>query len=843
MASRLLLVAVVACSASERGPRPAERHVLVAPGLRLPDDAAPIAYDLHLDLDPEKPTFSGTVAIRAKITKPTDHVWLHADELVLGAATWTGAAGTGGTLALDPVEGDEMRAFRFGKRIEPGEVTLTIAFTGALDHDQEGLFRQRAHGGWYIFSQGESVFARRFTPCFDEPRFKTPWRVTLTVPSSDVALSNMPETATRDVDDQRKEVSFAATGPLPSYLVAIAVGPFELVEVGKLGKAKLPVRVAVQRGEGKRAGIVAAKLPAVIDALERYVGEPLPLAKLDVVAVPHLFGAMENPGLITFDEPMLLGEPRVKPFANNFVLVAAHELAHQWFGNSVTPAWWDDLWLSEGFASWLGAKVEVELGAVDDVELRVALTRREAIAADTGSSAAPLRRPMLHNADPDNSFDEIAYQKAHVVLSTFESYLGEEAFRDVLRAYLKAHAGAIATTADFVAVLRKATNDATATSFDQYVRSTGVPVVELRRQCDGDHKVIAHARDGRTVPVCIGYDGKRYEEACRLVGEHEEIPVFQATCPPTYGNGRAGYYHTMWISDAPHGSVRDLTLKPARLRVVAGDDVAARIDRGELPAADAIVELRSMLDSKDPYLVLGGVAIAHAIDRLVGEPDRAAWSAWLNKHVQGLNGENVKSELAEQLATARLELAPNSFGLGLVKDTMMAVERDLTSMDVSVMLVAVVATSGGDKLFARIADRAKEAQGDMREEFYEALGVFGPAQAPLAVALLGDASIEIDQAWTPVEHMLERPATRSATWRALKPVLPAVVKRLDSDVDELLAAVGSLCDKTERAEVAQTLQPLVADAGKPQLARALAAIDHCIASRSKLGDLAGALAH
>jgi hypothetical protein len=510
----------------------------------------------------------------------------------------------------------------------------------------------------------------------------------------------------------------------------------------------------------------------------------------------------------------------------------------------VTPAWWDDLWLSEGFASWLGSKVERQLGAIEDPELRAAMTRREAIAVDTGTTAAPLHRAMLHNADPDNSFDEIAYQKAQVVLSTFEDFLGEDTFRKVLRGYLDAHRGQAATTADFVAVLRKVTDETTATSFDQYVRLIGVPVVELTKSCDGDKKVVvAHARDGRVVPVCVQYLLKRGDERCQLVSDRAELDI-GSWCKPTFGNGRAGYYHTVWMTEAAHGPLRGLSSIQARLRIVAGDDVAARIQRGELNAADAIAELRLFLDSGDLYAVIGGIAIARAIDRLVGDGERAAWSAWLDKHVQGMHATpkpptdpdypttGVSTEIVEELDHARLELAPTSFTASVVHDAQIELDRRLMAMDAPLALVALVAPSGGDKLFARIVDRAKVATAEEREDFYTALGLFGPAQAPAAVALLGDSSIAIDDSWLAVEQMLRRPVTRTATWRALKPVLPAVMKRLGEDAHELTDALGSLCDQTSRDEVATSVA---------KSDGALAAIDRCIASRAKLGDLSGAL--
>jgi alanyl aminopeptidase len=169
------------------------------------------------------------------------------------------------------------------------------------------LFRQQSGEHWYLFSQGESVFARRITPCFDEPRFKTPWRLTLVVPKQHAALANTLEESVT-VEGAKKRVRFAETPVMASYLLTIAVGPFDVVDAGTVGKQKIPVRVAVHAGAGKQVSVVASKLPAIVAALEAYVGEPLPLTKLDLVGVPQFFGAMENPGLITFEEPMLIGK-------------------------------------------------------------------------------------------------------------------------------------------------------------------------------------------------------------------------------------------------------------------------------------------------------------------------------------------------------------------------------------------------------------------------------------------------------------------------------------------------------------------------------------------------------
>lgn len=766
-----------------------------SPGLRLPEGVEPVRYDLRLELDPEKPNFAGHVEIAIRITKPVNAIWLHADQLTINSAQIDGRP------LPEPSVGDQMLGYRVV--LDPGTAKLTFDFSGSLENDEEGLFRQESSGGYYIFSQGESVFARRFTPCFDEPRFKTPWQLTLVVPKADVALGNTPELSSRALPDRRKEVTFAESGPLPSYLVALAVGPFDLVDAGKVGKANVPVRVAVHKGGGKHVGVVAAKLPAVVNAIEAYTGEALPLQKLDIVAVPHLFGAMENPGLITFDEPIVVGDPKDKQAADYFVLVAAHEIAHQWFGNSVTPAWWDDLWLSEGFASWLGNKVEQQLGAVDDVPLRLALTRREAIAADDGNNAAPLRRAVLHNEDPDDSFDEIAYQKGHVVLSTFEAFLGADRFRDILRAYLAAHRGGTATTTDMVAQVAKATDPATARAFEQYVRKSGVPIVDFTVDCAAK-KLVAHARDGRDVPICT-------RDACALVGERTELT---ATCP-ALGNARGGYYHSAGVPlDLPH--------LDERARIIAGDDIAAAVMRGEVSAKDALAQLKTLSDSHDPYAQLGAIAIARVLDRFVDDAARPAWSSWIGARFSDRLMSGRKQAVETELARAVIEVVPaDQFPEMARRAALQTVDTIVADgkRELPPELVLLAAPQGGDKLFTRIADRAKTVDEELRDSYYEALGQFGPAQTRLAADLLASTP----DALPGVEAFFARPATAHAMWQALQ-AKRAVLKQ---HADELAEATETLCDKASRDQVAAAFKQ----------SHALAAIDRCIAARAKAGEL------
>lgn len=842
---------VLACAATlacGRPAPPAQRPIadvgLTAPGLRLPDTITPLAYDLHLDIVPESEIFQGEVSIQVRIVAPTDHVWLHADHLAISKATWDG-----GALTRADVVGEQMVAFQFGRVVPPGTITLHFTFSGDTNGDQEGLFRQRA-GGWYVYSQGEAVFARRITPCFDEPRFKTPWRVTLVVPTQHVALSNMPEEKTTVVET-KKEIVFAPTAPMPSYLLAIAVGPFELVDAGRMGRNKIPVRVAVPAGKAARAGVVAAKLPALVDAIEQYMDEPLPLVKLDLVVVPTFFGAMENPGLITFDEPIVVGDPKRESFANYFTYIAAHELSHQWFGNRVTPAWWDHLWLSEAFASWLGDKLVRSLKAYDDASLRQALSRREAIDADRDREAKPLWRHITTTAGADEGFDSIAYAKGQVVLASFEAFLGADRFRTWVRAFLREHADKVVTTETILASFARSEGAEIAAALKRYLSQPGTPVVELALRCEGKPSLVATAR-GTSVPFCVAFgSGPTRSRTCALVGEGTELAI-GATCPTwVRANPDGAYVHTRWTTHGPRGPSQAIADLDPLARIITGDDLAAAMNSGHLSAAEALPELRALAAAGDPYSELGALAIARAIDPLVDDATRPAWVKWLaTRFAARLVVEKKPPAAADsEVVQAMLAVVPaGSFAPAVTRRAFLILDKNLPDMDgpMTPALVRLAAIHGGDKLFDRMASRVRLLRNDdVRASWLESLGEFGPAQIGKALDLVTGPELPVDEAWSAIARYLERPATRSAAWRAVKAALPAILRRTSAKEAALVIdGTSHLCDQAEREDVATVFAGKVKtiEAGDAHLATALAAIDTCITRRATLGNLSTALA-
>ena len=808
--------------------KPATSASLPAPGVHLPEGAAPVSYDLRLEVDPDQEGFSGTVAIRVRLARASDHVWVHAEQLKISDAQWD----EGPLRVIAVPAADRMVALSFGKTLQPREVTLRLAFTGGTQHDEEGLFRQKAGDRWYLFSQGESEFARRITPCFDEPRWKTPWRVTVVAPKANVVAGNMPVAHEQILADGRRETSFAETPPMASYLLAIAVGPFAIVDAGKIGKAHIPLRVLTFPRRTNAVAAVAHQTGRLVALLEDYTAIPMPLAKLDIVTVPHLFGAMENPGLITFDADIVFDGDR------HYAVIAAHELAHQWFGNYVTPVWWDDLWLSEAFASWLGERVAAQNEGHPPSELHVAFTREAALAADGEAGAQALHHPVAF--DPDNAFDSIAYDKGEAVLSMFEKWIKPEVFRAALRAYLQAHALGSVTTADLVAALTPTAGPESAQALAAYVDHAGAPIVDLALACEGTPMLTAKARDHLRIPVCVRSPGK---PTCALVAEETRIPL-GPTCPSWLVATNGGYYSIVWSTNGPRGPL------PAWDKLSLGDklalatDLAAATSRGDITPAIAIAQIGELATVKDPYAQFIAVAIAQAIDPLVGDAARDRWEAWLAQRLaahltgqpRGMIEERIRGALLDIIAPAHWPAATRERAKAAVAANL---AKKLAPFESSVRL-------GADRAaFAQLAQLAQDPKldSDQKEAAMADLSEFSAAEVPDAMtALLALAPQH--GAWTAFAGYFERADTRPAAWSAVRDHLVELLARMSpAQAGDMLDATATLCTAAIRGEVQAAFAPQVVKIldGKPRLDHALLAIDRCIARRAKAGDIAAAL--
>lgn len=843
--SRSLAAAIaIAVACGSPRPRQSDRQLaqpppiaaIPQPGLRLPATAIPRAYDLRLELDPARESFGGRVEIRVTLTRPTDRVWLHAVDLEIASATFR--AGDRSEPLVAGAPRDELRSFLFGRTLPAGEIVLAFEYTGLVGREVEGVFRQRKQGAWFLFTQAQATFARKIVPCFDEPALRAPWRATVVVPSHLVALGNAPVASETGLPRGRKEVRFAETSAISSYLLAFAVGPFRLVDGGVVGRARVPVRVAVAAGHERATAAVVAWTPKLVDALEQYLDQPLPLAKLDFVAVPSFFGAMENPGLVLFEDNILLGDARDAAFVRKLVRFVGHELAHQWFGNSVTPAWWSDLWISEAFATFFDDKLSSVLGALDDAPLRTQLSRAQALRADREIDAHPLRRPIASTEDIEDAFDAISYEKGAAVLAMLEDSAGEAAFRDLLRVHVRKHAGRAITAAEVQASFAPV-----APVLADVLDRRGAPVVDLATRCQADRAALTIVpRDGAVVPLCIRHPAGR---ACTLARGKAELAL--PRCDGwivTNANGR-GYYHAHGL---PLGDLAPLTVTE---RIALGHDRAAAVARGELSAKAALDDIAAFVATKDPYARLAALAIARELVLVSDARTQAALGAWLApRFVDRATRTTLfapRTPLDRALREALMETVPaDHLPAALHAHARELVDRALASPGAAHERVAFVIAGarGGKPLFERVLAAARRSEPWRAAFLVESLGAFDASLAPRVADLILDRTFDAETTWSALATMFDRAATRSAAWTALRDRLPRVLGELAPvEAKAVVEAVRSLCTAAERAEVHAAFTTHVATIpdGPALLARSLAAIDRCAARAAKV-DLAAALA-
>ena len=630
---------------------------------RLPALARPVRYALSLVLDPRREDYRGEVAIDVDVPAETHAVVLHARGLTVGTTTVTVGertfpAATSTRRAVGGREADEELVLLTREPIPAGRARLVIPFTAPFAADLRGAFRVHVGDDWYAFSDFEPTDARRAFPCFDEPSFKVPVEVSITAPTGMTALANMPERAHEDVADGVTH-RFEATPPTPTYLVSFAAGPFDFFDGPR---EPVPVRVATVRGRAALGRIGAETAAAHLRVLGDYFGRAYPYPKLDLVAVPDFLpGAMENPGLITFrDTALLLDSARASTRARHYTYgIIAHELAHQWFGNLVTMAWWDDLWLNEGFATWMATRVmntwRPELGdRIDEVG-----SSSWARTSDGLESTRPIRTPVTTTSQAMEAFDALAYNKGSAVLRMVESHIGEDPFRDGVRSYLRAHEWGNATAADLLASLSAAAGHDLAPIATSFLDQAGVPLVEARLVCAPGAVPQVALRQSRftagrgvdaaqtrwSIPVCVRYPaGTSTRERCTLLADVErteplELPAGQCPAWVHPNAGARGYY---WHSLPPE-TLRAL-LGATRLSTEEKLDALASLhalyDAGTLSVDIWLGAIARFAADRDPHVAERAVGHIGSVEhQLVTDGTRAAFRSW----VSGLLGARARA--------------------------------------------------------------------------------------------------------------------------------------------------------------------------------------------------------
>ena len=460
---------------------------------KLPATVTPAAYRLDLTVDPDQERFSGKVEIDAALAEPAARVFLHGRGLAMQSAT---ASAGGRTFAgkWEQVEETGVAALTFAEPLPAGPVTLAFQYDAPFNDTLPGLYRVKVGGEWHAWTQFQSIDARAAFPSFDEPGFKTPFTVTLRTRPGPVAISNAPE-AGKTLEGGLEVHRFAPTLPLPTYLVAMVVGPFATVE-GQVAPTPqratpLPLRVVSTRPNAGKLDFALKGSKEIVALLESYFGDAFPYPKLDQITSPVMPGAMENAGADIYGDPLLVmdeGAPVTQK--RNFGMVVAHELAHQWFGDLVTPAWWDDIWLNESFANWMGFRIGHEWRP--DLNIRAGALAEGFGAMNTDALVAgrAIHQPIETNAQIDEAFDSITYGKGGHVVAMIAGYMGDTKFRDGVRRYMAAHRYGNATSGDFFRAMAEVSGDPRILpAMQSFTDQQGVPLVTFAPDGKGGYSV------------------------------------------------------------------------------------------------------------------------------------------------------------------------------------------------------------------------------------------------------------------------------------------------------------------------------------------------------------------
>ncbi len=450
--------------------------VLAADVVRLGNDVVPTAEVVSLTTDPRSDDYSGSVVIDLQVKKAATAFRFHAQDMTLTSLKLTKGSDA---VEVTHANGEDSTVLvTAAKALQPGKYTLSIDFTNKYNRQAVGLYKMTTKDGTpYLFTQFEAIDARRAFPCWDEPGFKLPYQLTLNIPEQYDAISNTPVVA-ESKSDGRKIIRFDKTKPLPSYLVAMAVGEFESTPIEGMS---VPGRVYAPKGQGRLTKYAAQITPPLLAAMEKYFDSKHPFEKVDLIAVPEYWaGAMENPGAITFRDTILLQDPAASTPAQrqNLIRITAHELAHMWFGDLVTMEWWDDLWLNESFADWMGDKitdqVHPELGhAISELQ-----GIQQVMSTDARAATDPIRKK---DQDPIEAIRNvgIAYNKGKAVLTMFEQWIGAEKFRQGVLDHIKSNAWGNANASEFFASLGKHAPAGTVASLETFITQPGIPLVNV----------------------------------------------------------------------------------------------------------------------------------------------------------------------------------------------------------------------------------------------------------------------------------------------------------------------------------------------------------------------------
>jgi aminopeptidase N/puromycin-sensitive aminopeptidase len=825
---------------------------------RLPSTVRPQHYTLSLTPDLKAATFSGVETIDLTLAEPTRTIALNAAEIAFQSVSVTAAGKTQqAAVSLDP--GKEQAAFTFPEELPAGKATLSIAYTGILNSQLRGFYLSKTDKRNYAVTQFESTDARRAFPSFDEPAFKATYDVSLTIDAADTAISNGAIVSdTPGPIAGKHTLRFDTTPKMSTYLVAFLVGDFQCTE-GESDGVKIRGCATPDKVALTPYSVEIAKY--VLHYYNTYFGIPYPLKKLDLIALPDFeAGAMENFGAITYRETDLLIDPSSASVgAKKLVgLVVAHEMAHQWFGDLVTMQWWDNVWLNEGFASWMENKPVEAMHPEWNIDQLVADDEQNTLNLDAQPTTRAIRARADTREEIEQMFDGISYGKASDVLLTIENYLGPEVFRKGVHNYLAAHLYSNATAEDFWAAQTAASHEPIDKIMDSFVSQTGEPLLTFS-QPSGGKVAVTQSRfflspsiqpdpaQKWTIPVCFKIDADR--QSCQLLTPGDSSLSIPAASLFFANVGGKGYYRTVYPPSvfAALVSNAETALTPAERISLAGDEWA-QVRANKATVGDFLNLVTAFKSDPSAQVIASALDSVTVIDkRIAATPaDHAGLGAWLGSTFAS-EFAKIPAPSAADTPNAR-ELRAELFGVlgNYAKDpAVLAQARQITasyladpsSVDATLAqtALAVAARHGDAALFDQLQKVAETATNpEVKDSALRLLAEFeDPALVQRSLDYAASGKVRNQDALFQYAIALNSDANRDAAWTYVQSHWESLRQLLTPELGSILvSSTGSFCSAQARDSVKAFFATHKVPSADQALKHAIERIDGCIELRN-----------
>lgn len=814
----------------------------------LPRDVMPLHYDVSLNIQPEQPRFSGEVQIQIDIKKACSFFWIHGQNLTVRSSTIQTADGKSIPVKWTQVDPEGVVKIVAPRTLEPQKATLQVSYDAPFDDQLEGLYRVKESSEWYAFTQFETDYARRCFPSFDEPSFRAPFQFTLTIGEKNEAISNTMPAEVKVLKNGLKQIRFEETASLPTYLLAILVGPFDIVKApdipaSPMRRKPIPLRGVAVHGKGPKLKYALAHIPEFFQRLEDYFGIAYPFPKLDVIAVPDCdYGAMENAGAITFDEYSLLLDEKNAPVAQvrELALSLSHELSHQWFGDLVTIRWWNDIWLNESFATWMESKIVDGWNPAYRTRLSEFEYTTVAMRTDSLEAAHALRQPVDRANDAESLFDSISYAKGGAVLSMFERYLGKDRFQRGIRHFLEKRRFSSATAEDFLGDLSESSDPETRSAFETFLFQSGVPYVDVTLSCQGAKNTVTlqqsrYAPLGSNadlhrlwqVPMCLHYENDQVREQCVLLKQQKSTLSLEGKGCPSWilpNADGAGYFR--WNLPAQYYTKLQRPNLPLSLseQLAIADAIQASFAAGRISAAQAYDGLSHFATSNERAIAGIPMSVLRFTLNSLLPPEMApalrAYATKLYKPVYTKLGFDSRPGDDDNVRLLRADVVNFLAFIARDPDVRQKAKEHATALlgangkldpkavdpDLVSTVLGVALEEKGAPYFEQLAGLLKTTtDSSQRDELLSALSEStDPALSPKILALSLDPRLRTDEADLPIFYQMAHPQTREVAWKWLRTNFDRFADRVSvSQMSGLPLVARRFCDpaKAEEAKV------------------------------------------